>query len=278
MLDIVQPLAAEASCDVHHSAPKPLRIAIVTEAEPYYMAEAIEALLDNLPDDMEVVQSIVTAYGFGRQSVSSDVTSLVILRIFGAGVALRGLARYVRGRLRWSNTVPSILRQRGIPVNTSIRDVNSAGSLELLASSNVDVIVSIGFNRLFKRPLQSLPKLACINVHTGVHAEHRGRAGVFWALADRLEETGVTVHVVDDSVDAGQVIVKRRHKISTRSFSTLLGELRMLGMSALIDALKKLQDGQTSPQEAHTPASNSFRPVPSAKDLEAFLAAGNRIF
>lgn len=278
MLDrVLSPAASIGQAD-EPTGRRKLRVALITENEPFFMAEAVERLLTRLPEDIEVVQAIVMNYGHGQQSVSTEVDYRAATRVFGVKVLLQALLLYFTGRLRPANRVAARFRKFGVPVNMNVRDINARETLDFIAGRDVDVVASIGFNRLFRKPFRSLPRLGCINVHSGIHPDHRGKAGVFWALADGHDETGVTVHTVDGSVDGGRVILQRRHEISSRSFTTLLGELRMIGMEALADALKSIRDGNLErcavPQEAAGPC----RPVPTERDLERFRDAGNRIF
>ena len=60
---------------------------------------------------------------------------------------------------------------------------------------------------LLKEELFSIPKYGCVNIHTGLVDHYRGVDSAFWAINDeRLDLIGATLHYIDNSIDAGNVI------------------------------------------------------------------------
>jgi methionyl-tRNA formyltransferase len=146
-----------------------------------------------------------------------------------------------------------------------------------LARYDPDLIVAIGVNSLFRKPLRELARLGCINVHTGIRPQHRGRAAIFWALADGDTETGITVHYIDDGVDSGRTIATRRYRITVRSLDKLLHDLRLLSIDTLFEALSIIRNAKDQKYEEGLPVQSVFRPLPDIQDLMAFVKAGNKI-
>lgn len=53
-----------------------------------------------------------------------------------------------------------------------------------------------------------IPRLGCINLHSGKAPEYRGAAPAFWELYNGEREVGITVHRVVASLDAGAIIAQ----------------------------------------------------------------------
>lgn len=91
------------------------------------------------------------------------------------------------------------------------------------------------------RTLFELPELGCINVHKSHLPEYRGRIPGFWELHDEADECGVSVHWIEERLDAGEIIAQRR--IAMPRFASLRGlrrQLDALTCDVLCDALHSL--------------------------------------
>ena len=93
-------------------------------------------------------------------------------------------------------------------------DVNTEDIVNLIEGVDPDIIFTFGCN-LLKGDIYKIPKLGCVNIHTGLVQNYRGVDSSFWAMHDRKPEAvGFTLHFVDDSIDAGDVIFQGRPKLS----------------------------------------------------------------
>ena len=60
---------------------------------------------------------------------------------------------------------------------------------------------------LLRKELFSIPEFGCVNIHTGLVDHYRGVDSTAWAINDgRLDLIGATLHYIDSSIDAGEVI------------------------------------------------------------------------
>jgi methionyl-tRNA formyltransferase len=106
--------------------------------------------------------------------------------------------------------VPSLreIRARyGIPVVGS-EDVNDNGTLGIIREWQPDLVISIYLNQLIKRDLICLPAVGCLNIHPALLPRNRGLFPYVWAIANGDEETGVTLHWVDEKFDTGDVLLQ----------------------------------------------------------------------
>ena len=60
---------------------------------------------------------------------------------------------------------------------------------------------------LLKKELFEIPEYGCVNIHTGLVDHYRGVDSSLWAMHDNKPELiGTTLHYIDESIDAGNII------------------------------------------------------------------------
>lgn len=78
-----------------------------------------------------------------------------------------------------------------------------------LAGYEPDVVVCYGIPWRLPASVLRMPRLGVLNVHPSLLPRHRGPMPVHWALRYGDEETGVTVHWMDEAFDSGPVVAQR---------------------------------------------------------------------
>ncbi len=123
------------------------------------------------------------------------------------GFALRALARRQKPRLNeivQKNNF-SLMANPDVTVH-KVPSVNSEACRKLLASLKPDVVAVYGTRIIAKQTLGCV-KAPFINYHAGTNPKYRGQHPAYWARASRDEENaGVTIHLVDEGVDTGEVL------------------------------------------------------------------------
>ena len=66
--------------------------------------------------------------------------------------------------------------------------------------------MSINTPQRLKTPLLSLPANGCLNVHFGMLPKYRGLLPIFHALMNGEPSFGVTVHLMDEKLDNGDIV------------------------------------------------------------------------
>ncbi len=106
-------------------------------------------------------------------------------------------------------------RARAIATQVLSDATNAAEWLKLLEMSRIDLLVLAGYLKLVPAPVIAAYRGRIINTHPsllpafggkGMYAE-RGHQAV---LASGAKETGVTIHLVDEVYDRGEVLAQRR--------------------------------------------------------------------
>ncbi len=132
---------------------------------------------------------------------------------------------------------------RGIPVLTP-EDVNAPESLAALRALAPDLAVVAAYGQFLKPALLALPARGCINVHPSLLPKYRGAAPVQWAIARGETETGVTILVVGERMDAGDIIAQQPEPIAPDDTAApLLERLARRGADLLAETLAAFRRG-----------------------------------
>lgn len=93
--------------------------------------------------------------------------------------------------------------------------INAPEVLAELAVLRPDVLVSMSYDQIARRPLIDLAPRGMINVHAGALPFYRGRNVLNWVLINGETSFGVTCHYVDEGIDTGDIIVQRHVPIDS---------------------------------------------------------------
>lgn len=169
---------------------------------------------------------------------------------------------------------PAALRTLGENARP-IPDVNSAETITWLKSLQPDYIASYYFNQWIGSEVRAAANKVCINVHPSLLPALRGPDPTFRALERGLTATGITIHVVDDGFDTGNILHQETRSIppSSTHFSLLLSVIRE-GSQLLADWIA----GATQPVlPIDPPPPSDYSTFPTAKEVAAFLKSGKRL-
>jgi methionyl-tRNA formyltransferase len=157
-----------------------------------------------------------------------------------------------------------------------VADVNEAAFLKSLASRDIDVLICFQ-QQIFRKELLALPRLGCLNVHTGILPGYRGMKPVFWMHSRNEPELGVSVHAMSESLDVGPVVVQRRWRRRPGS-SVLENQFWSYRCAAqcIVEAIEKLPVTAMDmlPQvSAETP----YFKAPTKRERDRAVRAGTRL-
>ena len=106
-----------------------------------------------------------------------------------------------------------VIRSAGIPVQCTKR----AGLDSFLSSFGGATLLSVGFPFLLKPThLSMFPH--CLNVHPTLLPRYRGPTTGAYILMNNEKESGVTIHILDEGMDTGPIVLQR--KVPLNRFDT----------------------------------------------------------
>lgn len=99
------------------------------------------------------------------------------------------------------------------PKDCASRQAWEATVIDFLQERQVDLIVLAGFMRIIGPDLLQAYPQRIMNIHPSLLPDFPGRNGIRDAFEAQVEETGVTVHWVDEGIDTGEIIAQAKLKI-----------------------------------------------------------------
>lgn len=161
------------------------------------------------------VDLIMTPYRSRERSLTEKIRH--VLRMQGPG----GLLRVAAGKLLEPFASPSeesgpgklsALDQR--ITHHRFSDFHDPDALDRLRQLEPDLGVIAG-TYILGEEVFSLPRLGCINLHSGKAPEYRGSAPAFWELYNGEDHVGITIHEVTADLDAGRILRQELFPIDT---------------------------------------------------------------
>jgi methionyl-tRNA formyltransferase len=139
----------------------------------------------------------------------------------------------------------ALTRQLQVLQPAHARDLDFLAELKALAP---EVIVVAAYGQLLPPALLAIPPYGCVNVHASLLPKYRGAAPVNWALIRGELITGVTMMLIDETLDTGPILVQAELEIDPAdNAQTLQERLARLGAETLLPALDGLASGTLQP-------------------------------
>jgi methionyl-tRNA formyltransferase len=254
-----------------------MRLVILTQDDPFYLARNIDYLLKKLPPYAEVVATVVFDVSpFGKRESFSEKMKKTY-DIFGLPFFLRYGTKFVLSKLDARNNVRKTLADRNIPLIHIEGNINKDENLEKLREYKPDLLVSIAGNQIFKQKLLDVATYGCINLHTALLPKYRGLMPSFWVLKNGETHTGVSVFFVDEGIDSGPILVQDKLAIGNMSQAELIDVTKKMGMDAILKSIDKIHSGTYTLIENDASQMTYFT-FPTKEDVKAFRDAGKRFY
>jgi len=153
-----------------------------------------------------------------------------------------------------------ILRRHKDVILREVDDMNSTAVVSLLREIAPDLITVIGTRKLDKEVLESAAKGA-INMHSGILPYYRGADSEFWALYNgEKDRIGVTIHFMDEELDAGDIIIQARQEVSASDdHRSLRFRNILLGAEKMVEAIDKIESGGYTRTRQDTSLARTYR-------------------
>ncbi|NTW13753.1 MAG: methionyl-tRNA formyltransferase [Candidatus Moranbacteria bacterium] len=136
--------------------------------------------------------------------------------------------------------VPSPVKQialtRGIPVEQPSRFDTDV--IATLRGYKPDLIIVAAYGKILPKAVLDLPGFGCVNVHASLLPRWRGASPIQNALLAGDTETGVTIMLMDEGIDTGDILSAKKTAISFDDTNrTLLEKLAGVGTEILSETL-----------------------------------------
>jgi methionyl-tRNA formyltransferase len=143
----------------------------------------------------------------------------------------------------WSDSVADLATEHGVPVVLRNRPDDL---ITLLKEAEPDIIVANNWRTWLPPEIFTLPPHGTLNVHDSLLPAYAGFSPLIWALINGEREVGVTAHMMDDELDAGDIVLQRSVPVEPRDTSTdLFHKTVDLIAPVVTEALARIDAGHT---------------------------------
>ncbi len=144
----------------------------------------------------------------------------------------------------------------------AIGSVNSDACRAALQALDPDVVVVYG-TRILKPATLACIEAPFINYHAGINPKYRGQNGAYWARSSGdPDHAGVTVHLVDEGVDTGDVLYQARAEFAPDdNIATYQHRQMAVALPLVIRAVEDALAGRLRPQRVELPSRQWFHPT-----------------
>lgn len=134
--------------------------------------------------------------------------------------------------------VKQFCQEHNIPVLQPDKIRNNIEFINELKKINPDFIVTAAYGKILPIEILDIPKIAPLNVHASLLPKYRGAAPIQWSIINGETVTGVTIMVMDEGMDTGDMLLKEEVEIEPKeTYGTLYDKLRLLGGQVIVKAL-----------------------------------------
>jgi len=155
---------------------------------------------------------------------------------------------------------------RDIPV-WEVHRLSDPQTVSILAAYQADILCVACFSQRIPRVILDLPRLGCLNVHPSLLPTNRGPVPLFWTFREGHQQTGVTIHLMDEGMDSGDILAQEPIEVpSGISYAELELQCAKLGGELLARTVWEIDKGIAAPVPQDEARSN-YHPFPSEEDF-----------
>lgn len=142
----------------------------------------------------------------------------------------------------WSDSVADLAAANGVPV--VVRNRPDEEVVRALEEARPDIIVANNWRTWIPPHIFDYPPHGTLNVHDSLLPAYAGFAPVIWALINGEAEVGVTAHLMNDDLDAGDIVLQRAVPVGPKDTAADLFHrtVDLIG-PIVVDALERIARG-----------------------------------
>lgn len=141
-------------------------------------------------------------------------------------------------------------------------NINSEKIKERILKVNPDLIIAAHLRKLLRKEIFSIAAKGAINIHPSLLPKYRGLSPQHQALIHGDEESGVTVHFIDEYIDTGEIILQKKFPILKEDYIIDV-QTKMLNIykEIVVEAVNLLADGNFKPIKQDLATLSYFGPL-----------------
>lgn len=157
-----------------------------------------------------------------------------------------------RGQHMIPSPVNTCAQRHNLPVLQPERVWNSDFT-KYLRNLAPDLVVVAAFGQILPREILEIPQKGCVNVHPSLLPKFRGAAPINWTIVQGETKTGVTIMLMDEGMDTGDILAQEETLLAFEETSgELHNRLAEMGAALLLRTTEMILSGAAirTPQDA----------------------------
>ena len=249
-----------------------LKVFFVTEEDPIYVIQFFRAFFSEYPAEELDICGMTIDQPF-HEAIGQTLYRMT--RFYGYLGAMRQGLRFISARAR-GDSIQALAASVGVPV-LATPSVNDPAYHERLRAKGLDLIVSVAAPEIFAPELLSIPRLGCINIHSGKLPNYRGMMPTFWQMLRGEKAITISVHKMVQKLDAGDVLGAQSFPLRSRdSLDRVIRGTKREGARLLIRVLRDIQKGKVQASPLNLAQARYFS-FPEPSDVREFRSRGHRL-
>jgi len=254
-----------------------MKIVIITQDEPFYLADNLSYLIEIMPKHSKIVGCVVNDVSpFGKRENFIQKAKKTY-DIFGLKFFIHYSLKFIGSRFQSKKKISNILNNFDIDRIVLKKHINHPESVSSIKKYDPDLLISILGNQIFKEPIINLAPKGCLNLHTALLPKYRGLMPTFWVMKNDEEYTGVSVFFVDKGIDSGPIVVQEKVKIGNKTQEELIKHTKKIGMESIAKAVDLIEKDQVNLIE-NNDTEKSYYSFPERKNVIDFVSKGKKFF
>jgi methionyl-tRNA formyltransferase len=148
-----------------------------------------------------------------------------------------------RGQKEVAPPVKILAQKFGLPVFQPEK-IKDESFLKIFSNLKPDMVVVAAFGQILPKLIIDSPPLKCLNIHPSLLPKYRGAAPLNWSIIHGETKTGVTIMLMDEGMDSGDIILQQETNIDPEeNYGQLHDRLATQGTSLLITAIEQMTAG-----------------------------------
>ncbi len=158
----------------------------------------------------------------------------------------------------------------------SLKDEEAAVNIREI---NPDLIVVAAYGKILPQEILEIPKFGCLNVHASLLPKFRGASPIQNAILAGEKETGVTLMLMSEKMDDGDILKQKSIQISDMDTTeTLTKKLSCLGAKILVENIPQWLSGEIKPEKQNEKSASYCHPIKRENGLVDWKKTAREIF
>jgi len=174
-----------------------------------------------------------------------------------------------RARGRGRRLIPPPVKQVACAAKITVLQplkIAESNIVQQLRALRPDCAVVVAYGQILPPQILKLPKYGCLNVHASLLPKYRGAAPINWAIIRGETKTGVSIMLMDEGLDTGDILAQAEIDILAEDTAgSLQDKLAQVGAELLLSTLTQLEAGRICAQPQDE-AQASYAPMLKKED------------